>query len=66
MDKIRMMIVSPVFAGFVRALVAFGCGWLGKHGLDLGSYELAIAAGVVMLLDMWWSKKAKSVKRKKG
>ena len=59
MDRIRMAIMSPVFAGFVRTLIAYGCGWLSKHGLDLGAYELPMACGVVMLLDLWWSKHAK-------
>ena len=59
MDKIRMAIGSPVFAGFVRTLIAYGCGYMSKHGLDLGQYELPLACGVVMLLDMWWSKRSK-------
>lgn len=59
MDKIKMAIQSPVFGGFVRALIAYGCGYCSKHGLDLGQYELPLACGVIMLLDMWWSRYSK-------
>jgi hypothetical protein len=59
MDKIKTAIGSPVFAGFVRTLIAYGCGYLSKHGLDLGTYELPIACTVVMALDMAWSKYSK-------
>jgi hypothetical protein len=59
MDKIKMAIMSPVFAGFVRTLIAYGCGYLSKHGLHLGQYELPMACGVIMLLDLWWSKHSK-------
>lgn len=59
MDRIKLAIQSPVFAGFVRTLIAYGCGYLSKHGLDLGTYELPIACAVIMVLDMWWSKRSK-------
>ena len=59
MDRIRLAIQSPVFAGFIRALIAYGCGYASKIGLDLEAYELPLACGVIMLLDMWWSKHSK-------
>ena len=63
MDKIKLAIQSPVFAGFIRALIAYGCGYMSKHGLDLGAYELPLACGVIMLLDMWWSSHSKKPRK---
>ena len=65
MDKIIEQLKGPVFAGFVRALVACMAGVAVKHGVDMGSYVEPITGGIVMLLVMWWSKKSKTA-RKRG
>lgn len=63
MDKITEMMRSAVFAGFVRAIVAAGCGAAVKHGVDIGSYVEPITGGIIMVLVMWWSQRAKKPRR---
>jgi hypothetical protein len=64
MDQITQMMKSPVFAGFIRALVACACGVAVKHGVEIGSYVEPITGGIVMVLVMWWSQKAKRTPRR--
>ena len=64
MDKIKEAMKSPVFFGFIRALVACVCGAAVKHGVEIGSYVEPITAGVVMLLVMWWSKNSKKPRKR--
>jgi ABC-type transporter Mla maintaining outer membrane lipid asymmetry permease subunit MlaE len=64
MDQITQMMKSPVFAGFIRALVACACGMAVKHGVEIGSYVEPITGGIVMVLVMWWSQRAKKPRGK--
>lgn len=66
MDQIAKAMKSPVFAGFIRALVACGCGMAVKHGVEIGSYVEPITGGVIMLLVMWWSQRAKKPRKAKA
>lgn len=63
MDKIKTMILSPVFFGFLRAFVAAGCGWLATHGVAVESYVEPITGALVMILVMWWSQRSKRPRR---
>jgi hypothetical protein len=64
MDQITQMMKSPVFAGFIRALVACACGVAVKHGVEMGSYVEPITGGIVMVLVMWWSQRSKTVRKR--
>lgn len=63
MDKITEMMKGPVFAGFIRAMVACGCGVAVKHGVEIGSYVEPITGGIIMLLVMWWSQRSKKPRK---
>ena len=59
MNEIKTFLKSPVFFGFLRAFVACACGFLAKHGVEVGSYVEPITGALVMIVVMWWSSKSK-------
>ena len=63
MDKIKTIILSPVFFGFLRAFVAAGCGWLATHGVEVGSYTEPVTGALVMILVLWWSQRSKQPRK---